>query len=89
MTSKEITEAIKLLYESDKIAAFHVTTFSGHRKIKGTDRKVTVTIRDYGENPAARRYYANASWKGGQSSHEGEGKTIREAISSMMNFWDQ
>jgi hypothetical protein len=95
MNSKEITEVIKLLSEETVHSACHVTTFVGYHKDKdGTEKKVTITISDRGEkSPEEKsgypRFVANASWEGGQSFRDGEGKTLAEAVRSIFYSWDQ
>jgi hypothetical protein len=88
MTSKEITETIELLQKFFNLhSTCHVSTFEGYRKAPdGSEKKVTFTISDHGEDAVAHRYFAAATWDGGQAG--GEGVTIKEAL--VMQFpWDQ
>ena len=90
MTSKEITETIELLSEENVRFAYQVTTFIGCHKDEGKDdaeKEVTITVRDYGENATRHRFHANATWKGGMASREGEGNTIAEAVRSIFFPW--
>jgi hypothetical protein len=88
MNANEITETIKLLSEANVHSAYRVTTFIGCHKDDGKDdAEVTITVRDYGENAPVHRFYANATWKGGMASREGEGNTIAEAVRSIFFSW--
>jgi hypothetical protein len=90
MTSTEITETIKLLNDFHKVhSACHVTTFTGYRKAEdGSEKKITVTIRDSGENAPSPnyRFYADASWEDGYAA-SGDGPSVKAALGSMKWFW--
>ena len=92
MTSTEITNTIKLLKDFHKVhSACHVTTFAGYRKAEDdSEKKITVTIMDFGENAPNPnyRFVANASWEGGRA-HSGDGSSVKAALGSMKWFWKE
>jgi hypothetical protein len=89
MKDHEITEAMDLLTESKHVNSLcRVTTLEGIRP--GSDDKVTITIRDFGEEHfTPRRYFANVNAEDGQSIAQGTGDTVAVAILSLVRELDR